>query len=580
MKQNILALTGLFLLSNVVEDVAAIDWVTCPPEQINAAGSTWDCAYLEFDMDRADPSKGKVTSFVRRGYVGSPGAKSVWGINGGPGQSTKGFVPIFDYFMTRDPSLTSYLVDARGIGLSSRLWDCSDPPAFLNPYDSDIMARQDACNQEIIAKNGTVFPYFTTYDAAMDLLGVMQAVNPDTISLFAVSYGTFFANTFLQLPGAKVDVVVYDGPVSANRWPLENSAHMQSMVAFDALQMCIDESEVCKKYMGEMGHIPKMTNDALKDGVLPCISKVPWLAEDDGNFWTAFYNNWMGPNDKKALLAPFWQRMYRCSDSDAEQLIFFNNARQAEMATWGPSDPLDFGWAYGMNQGMDIYSQSGAMEKTYDETVALDEREFASDGANAFAFAEYVSNWPYSPHNNITSTFARPTVPMHIFVGTIDANTPVGQSQWIRDQYSATAGVSLYIVPYAQHGLVAPDNLCVTDVVTDILGFKTDVDTSCIETCKPPPDWDGSEEETRDMSLQWFGTRDLWNNGFEVDEVDAEEDDDDEVTFSQKQVTNLIIGICVPFSVIIIGLFAAVIFLCTRKQDQGLLEKNKGEDAL
>jgi hypothetical protein len=61
----------------------------------------------------------------------------------------------------------------------------------------------------------------------------------------------------------------------------------------------------------------------------------------------------------------------RCSDSDAEQLIFFNaDAQQAEMATWGPPTHLTSEWAYGMNQGMDIYSHLEAMEKTYDETVA------------------------------------------------------------------------------------------------------------------------------------------------------------------------------------------------------------------
>jgi flagellar biosynthesis protein FliQ len=52
------------------------------------------------------------------------------------------------------------------------------------------------------------------------------------------------------------------------------------------------------------------------------------------------------------------------------------------------------------------------------------------------------------------------------------------------------------------------------------------------------------------------------------------------VTFSQNQVTNLMIGICVPLSAIIIGLFIAVIFLCTRKQDPSLLEKRNGEEAL
>lgn len=298
--------------------------------------------------------------------------------------------------------------------MSSPLHDCSDSPAYLNPYDEDIMQMQADCNAEIIAANSTVFPYFTTYDAAMDILGDMQAVNPDTISVYAASYGTFLANTLLQLPDVKVDVVVYDGPVSATRWPLELYAQTGSMVMSDGIQMCIDESEVCKKYMGQMGHIPKMTKDALNDGVLACSSKVPWLAEDDGNYFTSMYSTWMNPNNLKALFAPFWHRMYRCSDSDAEQLIFFNDARQAEMASWEPSDPLDYGYAFGINSaGAGLLSFAGAGAMTYDEIQAANAREFA-EGELTISFAKYECAWPMPAENPLSHTYATPIQRYHI----------------------------------------------------------------------------------------------------------------------------------------------------------------------
>jgi hypothetical protein len=323
-----------------------------------------------------------------------------------------------------------------------------------------------------------------------------------------------------------------------------------------------------------------MTKDALKDGVLACIDKVPWLAAEDGNFLTSSYNEWMNPSYNKALVAPFWSRLYRCSDSDVEQLIFFNDARQADMATWSAGDPLDYGLAFGINQGMDIYSVSGAMEKNYDEGMVADEREFTC-GVSSHAFAEYVSNWPFPAQNNLSITYAKPSAPVHIMVGTLDANTPVGQSQWIKDAYGPEVDTTIYIVPYASHGLVAPDNLCAADVAADLLSLKTDVDSSCLQTCKPAPDWDGSEEETRDLSMTWFGTRDLWNNGYEVDEItstDDDDDDDNEDTFSQKEVTNLMIGICVPLSAIIIGLSITVFYLCTRTpRDPDLLVKQNAK---
>lgn len=83
----------------------------------------------------------------------------------------------------------------------------------------------------------------------------------------------------MQLDGMKADVVVLDGPVTPNRWPLENNARMQSMVSLDSIRMCVNESSVCQNNLGVMGHIPQMVKDGIRDGSLPCIEKLPWLAE-------------------------------------------------------------------------------------------------------------------------------------------------------------------------------------------------------------------------------------------------------------------------------------------------------------
>jgi hypothetical protein len=83
----------------------------------------------------------------------------------------------------------------------------------------------------------------------------------------------------MQLPGMKADVIVLDGPVTANRWPMENNARMQSMVSLDSIRMCVNESSVCKSNLGVMGHIPQMVKDGVRDGSLPCIQKLNWLAD-------------------------------------------------------------------------------------------------------------------------------------------------------------------------------------------------------------------------------------------------------------------------------------------------------------
>jgi pimeloyl-ACP methyl ester carboxylesterase len=351
---------------------------------------------------------------------------------------------MFDYFMHIDPSLTSYLVDARGIGLSSSLTNCLNAPPYLNPYNATLMDMQEACNQYMIDADTDLYPYFTTYHAAMDFKGVMDAVNPDTISLFAASYGTFFANTFLQLPGVEVSVVVFDGPVTPDRWPMENNAAMQSMVTVDAMRMCADESDLCREHLGENANLPRMVKDAIVDGSLPCLSHLPWLATESGNFLISMYNNFMNPNYNKALQAPFWYRLFRCSSSDVEQLNFFHEARQEAMNNVGPSKPLEYSLGFATNAAAaDIYSYSDA-PSSYDDVVARNVRNLVVEGGDiTISFARSESLWPHPVMNTVTNTYFTPTAAarVHIIVGTLDANTPVGQAYWMHQRLSKAAEV-------------------------------------------------------------------------------------------------------------------------------------------
>jgi hypothetical protein len=168
---------------------------------------------------------------------------------------------------------------------------------------------------------------------------------------------------------------------------------------------------------------------------------------------------------------------------------------------------------------------------------------------------------------------------MHLFVGTLDANTPVGQTKWVQDGMGAGVDSTIYIVPYANHGLVDPNNPCVNGIIINLLSLKTEVDTSCIATSVPPPDWDGSENATRDgIALQFFGTRDLWNNGFVVDPTDKTDTSDTgsvsaECDWKNSDVTTLVIAIVAPLGAVIIGLVVAIIALVASQRRTRLLDK-------
>ena len=59
----------------------------------------------------------------------------------GPGNSAAEFIPFFEYLVDWDNSLTGYLMDYRGIGLSSGLPYCSQEAPYLDPYNATIMGK-------------------------------------------------------------------------------------------------------------------------------------------------------------------------------------------------------------------------------------------------------------------------------------------------------------------------------------------------------------------------------------------------------------------------------------------------------
>jgi pimeloyl-ACP methyl ester carboxylesterase len=293
-----------------IETEQTATWGPCPPDQIDGDYPYLrDCITLQFPLDRSDVSKGNVNAFVRRFYVDQPTNNSFWLIEGGPGFSTRPYNPTANYFVQNIPGLTAYTLDARGTGMSSLL-TCNNsginPGFYFDPFNTTNVDQFKTCNQEIIQKYGSVLQYYTSYNAALDLLGAINFVNPATVVIYALSYGTYFTNVYMQVPGARFDAVILDGPVPPNRWVLENNAQMNSLVSQSVIDLCVQNSSVCAQYLGEMGDLPQLVMQSVIDGTLPCLKNIPWLNATDGHIRTAQFTNFMtATRTAQPLLGPF-----------------------------------------------------------------------------------------------------------------------------------------------------------------------------------------------------------------------------------------------------------------------------------
>lgn len=82
---------------------------------------------------------------------------------------------------------------------------------------------------------------------------------------------------------------------------------------------------------------------------------------------------------KRYLLAPFWYRMYRCSDSDIEQLNFFHTYHQSMIEEQESESYLDYSYGIATNVGgNELYSYAGENALTYNDQVILTKRVLSS----------------------------------------------------------------------------------------------------------------------------------------------------------------------------------------------------------
>ena len=490
-----------------------LNWTNC--SDYGQIGT--ECAVLRvyLDQDNPDPYL-MINSFVRRFYSGSaPTGNTIWAMPGGPGDSTTSFTGFAEVAIANDPSVTFYLVDPRGTGGSSFLSCDIQPGNIFNPYNLSSIIPYRVCIQQIMDKYEDDLPYYSDYHAARDFQSIVNAVNPTKIAIYALSCGTYFINQYLLLPGARVDVLVLDGPVAPTRWALENGAAREDDVVQDVLNVCTQVSATCMKYLDTMAQSPRLLMDSIIDGTLPCLANLPWLNQFSMSVIVDTLVK--GGPDGFAALGPFWWRLNRCSESDVIQL---NNYYETQYHTDGPSpEPADYSVAIALIVGSsELYSFAPrGQELDYDFQVSFSSRLMSFAMVQFFlSYAIQKMNFPrYTVRPELYRTYAKPTVPVLILVGTFDSNTMYGLGPIFQAGLSANnpnANVVLATVPYSPHGTLGPNTPCVQSIILPFLkAFGSQpADLSCLPKL-PPPDFDGTQTSTQQFSERIFGTTNLWN---------------------------------------------------------------------
>ncbi len=515
--------------------VPKVTWGACQP----GFDTMEECGTLAVPLDWAEPQGEKISvSLARVKATGTPRAQ-LWFLQGGPGASGAVFAErpgadeqsVVDEYHAAFPDFDLYIIDHRGVGLSTRL-GC---PAFeAEGSEAGFFLSGDEvpqCIEAIKAEWGEGLRFFSSQAAARDLGAATDATRAPGQQLFvySVSYGTYWAIQYLKARPADATGVVLDS-VAAPGVQFFNDFGLQADGVARRLAALCGADALCAQKMGpdpwaRLDAAMKQVRDAGK-----CFAEVK--AEDerqvaadggdpatDGSFpdqasYAAVVEQFMRLTIQfrslNTLLFPLLYRLERCGPGDA--LAFYTYARQISEALSagdeGPAARFDSDMLrlhVGISELYDPAAPPRAeIEKTCDAAL------FCSVAADV----AYHDTWPRYELPADAWQWPATDVPILAMNGELDSQTPVEKAEQIQGNLRAPTQ-NFVRVPFATHTVLFNSPVLTPGGATCggqlLSGFLRDPaaapDSACLGDLVPP-----AFTRSAEFSRAFLGQSDVWES--------------------------------------------------------------------
>jgi pimeloyl-ACP methyl ester carboxylesterase len=458
--------------SKPLDDVVAslsIEFVPCLSAEAAFDSDEASCGFVRVPIFWDDPSAGSIRLMLRRHASETQPAKgSVWFVAGGPGLNSNQ-----DWYTRSVLTAAGYNVyelDHRGTGRSTPLV-CPDAIVATEPEYVAI------CANAMTDIWGDKLEGFSTTEAARDLGELIRAVSgaDEKVIVWGHSYGTYLLHRYLALFPSDVDGVVMEGLVGP-----EGSFHRFNHGLDEAgravVAKCAD-FDACNEKLG--GNPVQMLNDMLTK------------LNDDAYCKTRFdldknsYNQMMRAGLLEGYyhtIFPIIHRVNRCNVDDVATIEFMvNNMNFGKAATE----------AYGRLQGFaDALYYNVSYSEMWDWSTSADEIQ-AANADLAFSSDSLVELrkglefWPRYERDEHYGQTGNKEMPMLMFNGTLDPNTPISVAQQVASTYYNGEHQTFLAVPLGGHSVVTSSD-CTTGLLTSFLDNPTgSIDAACLDTTGP-----------------------------------------------------------------------------------------------
>jgi len=222
------------------------------------------------------------------------------------------------------PNFDVIMPDHRGTGYSSFL-DCPGADDV-----EDGVRQQMACVNQTVKEHGPDYlAHFNPTEAALDLMHAIAAharLGEEKAFVYSVSYGTYWANRYLQIAPKQPSAVVVDGICSGGLCRIQTYDTNVDMVGGALLDLC-DASAECSQNLGGRSarSLAEETFAALDAGTLQCGMRL--LRHYNINLTRAVLSKALAIQlmlwQTRVLTVPVIQRLSRCSSDDAAELAYF-----------------------------------------------------------------------------------------------------------------------------------------------------------------------------------------------------------------------------------------------------------------
>ncbi len=464
-----------------------VEWEGCP-----LPGGGGECADILVPADWGDPTGPTLEIRVSRVRPGSgfgprpPALGQVWLLAGGPGQAGSDWAGARGLFERVAPGFEMYMVDFRGTGASSYL------ACDLGGFEGD----REACVEGLQATWGELLPHFTVTASARDVgeLAARLRLPDQPLVVIGASFGTYWANRYLQLYPDQPTAVVVDGlcpPGRCDFGTVQDTANNE--VARALFDLCAADEVCAEKLDGDpWGFLGDLFERVDAGGHCPPL-------ETDHPGLAAYIAGALFDPSARDFLPAVMYRFARCEPGDVAAIEHYNER------VFGASGGVNGGWSDAARFHVVASELFPDPPPTAAEVEALHRTLYSATRDTVF-LAWVAEVWPRYPRDQWVGGFAETDVPMLMLNGTLDPATSPGVAEGYAEAFT---GTHQHYVPLAWVGHGTLGSPCAQTLLQAFLADpEGPLDTSCAATARNPPELNPGAARSR----TFFGVDDPWEN--------------------------------------------------------------------